>query len=167
MNFVYDQSSTISIYHNSIFSLADVESVLEPLFGNYYGKEKLAAIISSVDHIWCVHDRRINQYVACALVQSHNEKDVLYIKLFGVAISSQGQGIGTRLLKAIKKWARQANYFAVILHTQINNDKAIGLYEKLGFEKQYLFKDFFRPREIPLSLYIHEPDAYQMILYLQ
>ncbi len=70
MHFFYDQpSSSISIYHNSEFSLDDIESVLGPLFENYYGIKQLRSIISSVDHIWCVYDKNINRYIACALVQ--------------------------------------------------------------------------------------------------
>lgn len=165
MNFVLDQLP-ISIHHNSSFTLDDIESVLGSLFGSYYGDEKLRTIISSVNHVWCVYDEKTNRYVACALVKTHHKKNVLYIKLFGVEKSSQGQGIGTRLLKAIRKWGQKGNYSAIILHTQTNNYQAIGLYEKVGFIKQYFFKDFFRPRELPSFIPHHEPDAYQMILYL-
>ncbi|UJR38234.1 hypothetical protein I4U23_030907 [Adineta vaga] len=167
MKFVYQQFSPISVRHNSKFSFEDVESVLGPLFGDYYGMQRLRSIITSVDHIWCIFDKKINRHIACALVQSHKHKNVLYIKLFGVAESSQGQGIGTHLLKSIKEWGEKERYFAVILHTQINNQKAIGLYEKVGFRKQYLFKDFFfHPHDMPSFVQSHEPDAYQMILYL-
>jgi ribosomal protein S18 acetylase RimI-like enzyme len=165
MNLVFDRVS-ISIRHNSKFSFDDVESVLGPLFGSYYGTEQLRSIISSVDHIWCVYDKKINQYIACGLIQPHSKKNVLYIKLFGVEKSSQGQGIGTRLLKAIRKWGRKQSYTAIILHTQTNNNQAIGLYEKVGFRKQYLFKDFFRPPGLSSSIQTPEQDAFQMILYL-
>ncbi len=166
MKFSYNQSqslSLISIYHNSNFTFNDVESILAPLFESYYGIQFLRSIIYSVDHIWCVYDKNINRYIACALVQSHPKKNILYIKLFGVEKSSQGQGVGTQLLKAIKKWGRKKDYFAIILHTQIDNLKAIGLYEKVGFQKQYYFKNFFHQNRFFL---LSEPDAYQMILYL-
>lgn len=163
MNFFYNQTSTISIYHNKIFTLNDVEFVLAPIFESYYGIDKLRSIISNSEHIWCVYDKRIHQYIACALAQVQSRDNILYIKLFGVEKSSQGQGIGTRLLKAIRTWGKNKYYFAIMLHTQINNEKAIGLYEKVGFRKQKLLKNFFRPRGNPE---FHEPDAYQMILYL-
>jgi ribosomal protein S18 acetylase RimI-like enzyme len=164
MNFFSDQSS-ISIKHNSKFSVNDVESVLAPLFQTYYGTERLRSLISSVDHIWCAFDKKLNRYIACALVQSHPEDNILYLKLFGVDKSSQGQGIGTHVLNKIKKWGQKKKYFGVILHTQINNLKALGLYEKIGFRKQYFLKDFYRPQSYLPMLY-NEPDAYQMILYL-
>jgi len=142
MSFFYNQSpslSSISIHHNSKFSFDDIESVLRPLFESYYGIERLHAIISSIDHTWCVYDKRMNKYTACALVQSHSTDNILYINLFGVEKSSQGQGIGTRLLNAIKKWGEKKDYFAIILHTQINNHKAIGLYETILFKKSFSY----------------------------
>lgn len=157
---------SISIHHNSSFSLEDIESALEPLFGNYYGTKRLRSIISSTDHIWCVYHREITQYIACALVQSHHTNNILYVKLFGVVKSSQGQGMGTHLLKAIIKWARREKYFAIILHTQIDNDRAVGFYEKVGFRKQHYLKDFFRQYGSRSLIQSFQPDAYQMILYL-
>ena len=159
-------SSSISIKHNSKFLFTDVESILGPLFASYYDIERLRSIISSVDHIWCVFDKKINRYIACTLIQSHPADNVLYIKLFGVDKSYQGQGIGTRLLNRIKTWGRKKKYFAIILHTQINNLKAIGLYEKVGFRKQYFIKDFFHSPKLSSLIQYNEPDAYQMILYL-
>ena len=166
MHFVYQRMSPISVRHNSKFSADDVEFVLGPLFGTHYGMDGLRSIISSVDHIFCAYDKKMHRYVGCALVQSHNEKNILYIKLFGVAESNQGQGIGTHLLKSIQKWGERENFSAIILHTQVNNYRAIGLYEKVGFLKQYLLKDFFRPRELPTFVEVYESDAYQMIAYL-
>jgi ribosomal protein S18 acetylase RimI-like enzyme len=169
MNFFYNQSrvlSPISIYHNSKFTSNDVESIFAPLFESYYGIQFLRSIIYSADHIWCVYDKTINRYIACALVQSDYRNNILYIKLFGVEKSSQGQGIGTRLLNTIKNWGRKKHYLAIILHTQINNYKAIGLYEKVGFRKEYYLKNFFNSRGFLSFIEDHEPDAYQMILYL-
>ncbi|CAF2091873.1 unnamed protein product [Rotaria magnacalcarata] len=170
MNFSSDQSSSssssISIYHNSYFSFEDVEYVLRPLFQSYYGREGLRSIIYSVNHTWCVYDRQISRYVGCALIETHDTDNVLYVKLLGVKKSSQGQGIGTQLLKTIKRWAQKQNYFALVLHTQINNDKAIRLYEKVGFVKQYYLKDFFQSSGLLSLFQFSEPGAYQMILYL-
>jgi ribosomal protein S18 acetylase RimI-like enzyme len=166
MNFFYDQSpslSSISVHHNSKFSFIDAESVLAPLFESYYGIDRLRSIISSVDHIWCVYDKRINKYIACAVVQSRSKDNTLYIKLFGVDKTSQGQGIGTHLLKTINKWGEKKRYFAIILHTQVNNHKAIGLYEKVGFRKQQYLKNYFHR---PGFFSYDELDAYEMILYL-
>ena len=156
----------ISVYHNSNFSPNDIESVLKPLFGSYYGTRQLRKLIAGADHTWCVYDRRVNQYVACALVESRSVDNTLYITLFGVAKSSQGQGIGKLLLNQIINWGRKQKYFAITLHTQVDNEKAIGLYEKVGFRKLYYLKDFFLRYGFLSFFQIYQRDAYEMILYL-
>lgn len=168
MNLFYDQSrsSSISILHNSYFTLDDVQAVLAPLFESYYGRRKLRSMIAGVDHIWCVYDRNTNRYIASALLDNQPEDNTLYIKLFGVEKTSQGQGIGTRLLKAIRRWARKSGYFGIVLHTQLDNEQAVGLYEKVGFQKQYRVRNFYRRNALLSFLETHEPDAYLMVLYL-
>jgi len=156
-------SSSQLIYHNENFSYDDVEYVLGPLFDSYYGRRQLRSIIRKVDHIWCVYDQITRQYVACALLKTKDD-NTLYVKLFGVQQANQGQGIGTRLLKAIKRWARHAGYLAIQLHTQIDNDQAIGLYEKVGFRKQYIERNFYRRYSFRSFFEFNQPDAYFMIL---
>ena len=167
MHLFYDQSSaSTAIYHNAYFTVDDVQVVLAPLFENFYGRRKLRSMIEKVEHRWCAYDRRTNRYTAAALVDSQPADNTLYIRLFGVQEASQGQGIGTRLLKAIRRWAQKHGYFAILLHTQIDNTKAIGLYEKVGFQKQYYAKNFYRRSLLLSFLDNSQPDAYQMILYL-
>ena len=166
MNNFSDRKSSFSFIYNSKFSITDIESVLQPLFAYYYGFERLRQFILNSEHIWSVFDRRKKCFVASALLSDYDDRRTLYLNLFGVEESSQGQGIGTRLLMKIRRWARKNNYRAIILHTQIDNNRAINLYEKLGFTKEFYFKDFFlRPSNFS-STQLHESDAYQMILLL-
>lgn len=162
----HSSSSSIFIYYNENFSYDDVEYVLGPLFDSYYGRRRLRSLIQKVDHIWCVYDRRTRQYIACALLDSKPD-GTLYIQLFGVQQASQGQGIGTRLLRAIRRWARKSGYFAISLHTQIDNYQAIGLYEKVGFRKQSVVRDYYRRYGFLSFLEFNQPDAYLMSLYLR
>ena len=169
MKSVSHPSSTrpaMSVHHNSPFSIEDIEVVLSPLFGSYYGADRLRSIIVKSEEKWCVYDEQRGQYVACALLSHCRKENILYIKLFGVQPSSQGQGIGTRLLETIKRWARKRNYVALLLHTQLSNHRAIGLYEKVGFHKQYYLENFFHRHGRLPTLASHDPHAYQMILYL-
>lgn len=169
MTSAYQLSGTdrsISIYYNKNFTLDDVESVLYPLFGGYYGKQRLQEVIESTEHIWCVYDHQSARFIACALLSDRDNQKTLYVKLFGVEKSSQGRGIGTRLLKAIQRWAKKKNYLALMLHTQTNNYAAIHLYEKAGFRKQFYMKNFFRRRAHLWLDFTFQPDAYQMICYL-
>ena len=152
--------SNTSIFYNRNFSRREIESVLGPLFGDYYGLERLRSIISKSEHVWCMFDQRVQRPVAAALLSDRERGSVLYLKLFGVDKASQGQGIGTRLLKAIQQWARaRRNYMSIMLHTQTNNSPAIHLYEKVGFRKEFFLRDFFHRQS-------NHADAYQMIFYL-
>lgn len=158
--------STLSVHHNRDFSLDEVETILQPLFAGYYGRRRLRQIIADSEHIWCIYDRQVNRFVGCALLADRDNRRVLYVKLFGVEKSSQGRGIGTRLLRAIQRWAKDEKYVALMLHTQVNNDAAIGLYEKVGFRKESLVKNFFRRRAHLWLDLTFQPDAFQMICYL-
>lgn len=159
-------SSSFSVHYNRDFTIEQVQSILQPLFGGYYGKNRLRKIIADSEHIWCVYDRQVNRYVACALISDRDEKRILYVKLFGVDQSTQGRGIGTYLLKSIQQWAKERHYVAMMLHTQINNVAAIGLYEKVGFHKEFYLSNFFRRRTLLWLDPTFQTDAFQMILYL-
>jgi ribosomal protein S18 acetylase RimI-like enzyme len=66
----------------------------------------------------------------------------LYIILFGVQKSEQGRGIGTHLLESIIKWFRNHRYTFIYLHTECDNENAIRLYEKAGFQKEFTQPDY-------------------------
>ena len=53
----------------------------------------------------------------------------------GMAITDgyRGAGLGRRLLEAGIEWARAAGAHKVVLEVWPDNDRAIGLYERLGF----------------------------------
>jgi ribosomal-protein-alanine N-acetyltransferase len=80
--------------------------------------------------------------------------------LFGVRESNQRHGTGTYLLETIIQWARQRGYRFIHLHVHINNYKAIGLYEKVGFRKHEYLPNFYG--NIPK----YPPHAFRMILTL-
>lgn len=148
--------SDIQVYHNIQFPLDDILDVLYPLFSPYYPYDEFINMIYTVNHIFCAYNVRQRQCVGCALV---NDKDGgLYVMLFGVRQSSQGHGTGTQLLQAIIRWARRSGYPYIQLDVHVENYKAIGLYEKVGFRKSK-FEPFYyaftskRP-----------PHAYRMIL---
>lgn len=163
---VYDINPTIRIYHNGDFPYEHIHSVLGPLFESYYGNEGLRSMFISADHIWCAYNVDTDHCVGCAIVRNEPDRGTLYIKLFGVRSVCQGQGIGTRLLNNVLSWAKNSSYIAVILHTQADNYKAIGLYEKVGFRKQEYLPNFFYPQTPLRSLLSGELDAYLMVANL-
>lgn len=51
-----------------------------------------------------------------------------------VAPSAQGRGVGTAIYQALEERARAEEYRQFVLDTGVENDRARGFYESLGFE---------------------------------
>ena len=58
----------------------------------------------------------------------------------------RGQGIGTRLVERGIEWARQAGAHKLALEVWPHNDRAIGLYDKLGFVEEGRLRRHYRRR---------------------
>ncbi len=54
--------------------------------------------------------------------------------VIGILRSHWGQGIGTRLFAMLEDWAREYGIQRLELTVRVDNDRAIRLYEKMGFE---------------------------------
>ncbi len=54
--------------------------------------------------------------------------------VIGIIKSYTGQGIDTLLFKEIEKWAYQNKIYRLELSTMTNNNKALALFRKMGFE---------------------------------
>lgn len=68
------------------------------------------------------------------------EADVLTV---GVISSHRGKGIARQLMALITDWARLQGSTAMMLEVKVDNLEAIGLYEKLGYKKLNIRKDYF------------------------
>mmetsp|Transcript_2545 Transcript_2545/g.5122 ORF Transcript_2545/g.5122 Transcript_2545/m.5122 type:complete len:190 (-) Transcript_2545:81-650(-) len=55
---------------------------------------------------------------------------------FGIWVTPawRGQGMGGRLVDEVVSWARSGGYRRMVLHVPDDNEAAIGLYERKGFE---------------------------------
>ncbi len=64
-----------------------------------------------------------------------------YLGIFDIVIDPdhRGQGHGTRLMEALLAWGEQAGAKASYLQVMCNNEPALCLYEKLGFEEKYQY----------------------------
>ena len=149
------------VYHNAQFPMEDILDVLYPSFGSVYPYRDFLKMIYEANHVFCAYDLTENRPIACALVNEVSGKGGLYLMLFGVRPSDQSRGAGTYLLKKIIHWARQAGRTFIYLHVHVENFKAIGLYEKVGFYKYEYIRDFYA--QTPKR----PADAFQMILSLQ
>ncbi|UJR32755.1 hypothetical protein I4U23_020214 [Adineta vaga] len=146
------------ISRNRNYPLWHLEDVLLPLFEKDYTYDSLRETIRSANHIWCAYE--YGECVACALITDVGSNGGLYVILFGVKKSAQGRGIGKQLLENIIRWSRRQRYSFICLHTEFENKKAIGMYERAGFRQEFYRTNF--QEQLPQF----GSDVLSMILFL-
>jgi ribosomal protein S18 acetylase RimI-like enzyme len=138
--FLFPIEDSTKISRNLRYPLWHLEDVLLPLFEKNYTYDSLRETINSANHIWCAYE--YGQCMGCVLMTDIGSKGGLYMMLFGVRQSAQGRGIGKRLLENIIRWSRIKGYRFIYLHTEYQNRKAIRMYEKAGFRREFYQADY-------------------------
>ena len=87
--------------------------------------------------------------VGCAALV--NKQEYGEVKRMFVDERRRGLGTGRKLLEHLVMFARMSGLSVLRLETGIHQPEAIGLYERLGFERRAPFGDY---REDPLSLFM-------------
>jgi putative acetyltransferase len=87
--------------------------------------------------------------VGCAALV--NQQEYGEVKRMFVDERKRGLGTGRKLLEHLVMFARMSGLSVLRLETGIHQPEAIGLYERLGFERRAPFGDY---REDPLSLFM-------------
>lgn len=67
------------------------------------------------------------------------------VQTIAVSPRAQGQGVGRRLLDELIRRARGASCTQVILEVRSDNDAAIGMYERFGFEQISSRPNYYAP----------------------
>ena len=68
-------------------------------------------------------------------ISDFTENDELFIANLAVFREYRGRGIAGKLLGRVQESAREKGLAKLSLYTEIDNDRAIGVYEKFGFKK--------------------------------
>jgi ribosomal-protein-alanine N-acetyltransferase len=74
--------------------------------------------------------------------------DVTQVMTIGVAPAVQRQGIGATLLSALVERSRELEASAVLLEVRVDNDPAIALYERFGFEILSRRRRYYQPEDV-------------------
>lgn len=74
--------------------------------------------------------------------------DVTQVMTIGVAPGAQRQGVGTALLTALVDRSRDLGAGAVLLEVRVDNDPAIALYERFGFEVLGRRRRYYQPEDV-------------------
>jgi ribosomal-protein-alanine N-acetyltransferase len=83
--------------------------------------------------------------------------DVTQVMTIGVDPEHQRLGVGRELLQALVDRSRHLGASAMLLEVRVDNDPAVALYEKFGFERLGVRKRYYQPED---------KDAYTMRLDL-
>lgn len=101
------------------------------------------------------------EIVSVASLSGYVKKRVAHRGSLGVSVrkSYWNQGIGTKMIERLIAFAKSASICVIELEVKEDNENAIALYEKMGFEKIGRYKKYFCIE----GMYY---DAYLMNLYL-
>ncbi|WP_166845724.1 ribosomal protein S18-alanine N-acetyltransferase [Isoptericola sp. BMS4] len=73
--------------------------------------------------------------------------DVAQVMTVGVDPSYQRHGVGRALLTALVSRARELRASAVLLEVRVDNEAALSLYERAGFERIGLRRRYYQPED--------------------
>jgi len=87
---------------------------------------------------WVRSSRRLAGYILTSVVSTKNG----HIPQVAVAPDYQGHGLGTVLVSRVIRALSEIGYFSVSLSVTCENQRALNLYRKLGFEPLFYFDAF-------------------------
>jgi RimJ/RimL family protein N-acetyltransferase len=94
-------------------------------------------------HVLYVYEQEDLPAGMCKLVpQQYRNAHILYIGGIGIHPSFAGKGHGLRLMEEIKLFADAEGYQRLELSVATINEKAIRIYERAGFSKEGIMKNF-------------------------
>lgn len=137
----------VRMNEDNIHSVKEIE---DECFSNPWSFESLYAELSKVGACFYVaqDDNNSLGYIGFNMVLDEG-----YIANLAVKKAYRRQGVAEALLSKVIETAKENNLSFVSLEVRESNTPAIKLYEKFGFTKQGVRKDFYRsPRENGLIL---------------
>jgi len=116
------------------------------------GANQLAEIITHEDHalfIACVNEEMIG-YIYVNIVRLDKLMNVMKLV---VKSDKRKHGIGQKLLEYVERWCKDQGIERIVLEVRISNIPAIMLYEKCGYHRVGIRKQFYQfPQEDALIL---------------
>jgi [ribosomal protein S18]-alanine N-acetyltransferase len=108
-------------------------------------QRSIAGIDSSV-----VVARREHRIAAFAIM--HFGDDVAHLNLLAVAPEHRRQGLGRQLMDWLTATAIEAGVFRIDLELRAKNEEAQVFYEKLGFDRLGVVRNYYQGREAALRM---------------
>jgi RimJ/RimL family protein N-acetyltransferase len=98
-------------------------------------REIIGRVQSTENHAILVAERdgQLVGYIAAIGGKYRRNKHGVHV-VVAVLQTCSGQGIGTKLFEALETWARRYRIHRLELTVMVHNERAIGLYKRLGFK---------------------------------
>jgi len=99
-------------------------------------RERIKSILSKDNQtILVAEDQRgkLAGYVAAIGGRYNRNRHTVYL-VIGILLGFAGQGLGTRLFTQVEEWARARSIHRLELTVMVHNERAVRLYQKMGFE---------------------------------
>ncbi|WP_159084658.1 GNAT family N-acetyltransferase [Dongshaea marina] len=93
----------------------------------------------------CEQEELILGFIVGIGGKANKNRHCTYLAM-GVKASHSGQGIGYQLLQALQEWAQQRRCHRIELTVVANNQRAIDLYKRSGFEAEGVKRDALKIR---------------------
>ena len=74
--------------------------------------------------------------------------DVTQVMTVGVAVHAQGRGVGSALVQALVDRSRELGAGAVLLEVRVDNEAAIAVYRRFGFEVLARRARYYQPEDV-------------------
>ena len=122
-----------------------VASIEQVLFSKPWSKKDFLDALAKEENIYLVAEEQERILGYCGVWGVAGEGQITNV---AVRKEYQGRGIATALFTYLFEEGSRKQLYAYTLEVRVSNQKAIGLYEKLGFFSKGIRKDFFElPRE--------------------
>ena len=99
-----------------------------------YGTGFLDKFFSDKEDWICVAEYE-NDVVAFLSIEVYKDEDYIYLDDLSVKEGCRNQGIGTKLIHAAEKYAREIGITKIVFHVEKENENAHRLYSRLGYNE--------------------------------
>jgi putative acetyltransferase len=123
--------------------------------------EKIYADLLTTHSLYVVEERNGPVGTYRLIPKQNRQEHCVYLGSFGILSSLKGKGYGFKILEGLKENVKQNGQSRIELTVDVNNEAAIRLYAKAGFETEGLIRKSYK-----LSLTNQFYDEYLMAALL-
>jgi len=147
----------LSIRRMTFEDLDDVIGIENSVFGNPWSRTAFESILNH-DCFVLIDGEKIAGYICCICVL-----DECSISNVAITPGSQGKGFGNWLMKSMMQNMKEHGINVFYLEVRRSNERALFLYEKLGFRRLAIRKNYYiNPQEDAIVMaYAFDPGFFR------